>query len=170
MQNTQHLLVGTSNIPISKWNILVNSQSIKDNSDISAVLTPFFHGNANIAANIIAPTAEGYFDLDFNFTGTDVSFSYNINTIVDPNSPVSDLVATGYQVDNGPIITFSDNTTITNTIRLADNIQTKKYRIYVKWKDDGTATMTNAQDTASAIAENNNAIFDVNVNFTQVTE
>ena len=58
---------GNASIPISRWNIVVNATSIRDNPDLSSKIIPTFPGNENIASNIIAPTAEGYFDLSFNF-------------------------------------------------------------------------------------------------------
>ena len=52
---------------IAKWNILVNNLSIKTNTDISNSIVPVFTGNEHIAKDIIAPTAEGYFDINFDF-------------------------------------------------------------------------------------------------------
>lgn len=85
---------GNTNLTIARWNILVNNQSIKDNSDISNSIVPVFPGNDNIAEGIIAPTSEGYFDLYFDFSAADVSFKYEINTSVTEESSVKDLVAT----------------------------------------------------------------------------
>ena len=86
---------GNASITISRWNIKVNDLSIKNNSDISSKIVPVFPGNDNIASNIIAPTAEGYFDLVFDFTDVDVSFKYDINVTADDSSAVSEIVATG---------------------------------------------------------------------------
>ena len=57
---------GNTSLTIARWNIMVNDLSIKNNTDISNKITPVFPGNDNIASNIIAPTAEGYFDLNFD--------------------------------------------------------------------------------------------------------
>lgn len=159
----------TSNIPISKWNILVNNQSIKDNPNISAVLSPVFPGNSNIAANIVAPTAEGYFDLAFDYTNTDVSFSYTITTTVNATSSVQDIVSTGYSTDGGNTITnfTNPNDPISATVLYNDTTRTKNYRIYIEWIDDGTATMDNAADTNATIGTNPTALFDVNISFIQ---
>ncbi len=48
---------GTTNITIAKWNIKVNNQTIKNNSDLSTVISPVFPGTNDINANVIAPTA-----------------------------------------------------------------------------------------------------------------
>lgn len=161
---------GDTTMNVARWNILVNNISIKNNTDISNTLTPVFPGNENIASNIIAPTAEGYFDLNFDFSDADVSFNYEITTTVDENSSVKDLVTTGYSVDDGEKITFDDvNSPIKDTILLTDNIKTQKVRVYVKWNDDENATMDNVADTA-ATTSGNPALLHVNISFTQIAE
>ncbi|MGN1327054.1 MAG: hypothetical protein ACI4VQ_03075 [Clostridia bacterium] len=163
---------GNASIPISRWNITVNTVSIKENSDISAKITPTFPGNSNIASNIIAPTAEGYFDLDFDFKDVDVSFKYDINVSADESSAVKDIVATGYSIDGGEkveLTNFSD--TISDTIYLTDEIDARSIRIYVMWNDDpDTASMNNIDDTESTLASNSSAVLNVSVSFTQIVQ
>ena len=159
---------GDTSMNVARWNILVNNISIKNNTDISNTLTPVFPGNENIASGIIAPTAEGYFDLNFDFSSADVSFQYEISTTVNENSSVKDLVTTGYSVDDGEKINFDEvNLPINNTINLADNIKTQKIRIYVKWNDDENASMDNSADTIATTSENP-ALLNVNISFTQI--
>lgn len=162
-------VAGSTDIPIAKWNILVNNQSIKDNPDISKTIQPVFPGNDNIAENIIAPTAEGYFDLNFDFTDTDVSFKYTISLSSNPESSVTDLVATGYSIDNGNKIEFDTyDEDITDTILLSNPIETRSIRIYVLWNDDSaTASMNNIDDTLST-KSNKPVLFDVNISFEQI--
>lgn len=161
---------GLTSIPIAKWNIVVNDLSIKENKDISSSIVPVFPGNEHIASNIIAPTAEGYFDLTFDFTNVDVSFAYTINTSVNANSSVSDFVVTGYQFENSDIVTFDTfNKPITENILLSSNIKERNIRIFIKWNDDSTnSTMDNKSDTDSTILDTNSAIMDVNISFTQL--
>ena len=83
-----------TDVPIARWNILVNNISIKNNTDISNTLTPVFPGNENIASNIIAPTAEGYFDLNFDF-------SDEILTITDLDLKETD--GPGISILSGPV-------------------------------------------------------------------
>lgn len=117
---------GNASVPISKWNIKVNNHSIKTNSDISASITPVFPGTEHIASNIIAPTAEGYFDLTFDWTNVDVSFKYDVSVTASEDSAVKDIVATGYSIDDGDKISFTDyEGAITNTIPLSSE-RTKK--------------------------------------------
>ncbi len=157
-----------TDVPIARWNILVNNISIKDQSDISQTLQPIFPGNENIAENIIAPTAEGYFDLYFDYNDVDVSFKYTISLTPSEESSVTDIVATGYSVDDGEVINFTNyNENITDNISLDNPTRTRKIRVYVKWDDDSnTATMDNYADTESALS-GNPALFNVNVTFDQ---
>lgn len=75
---------GNGDISIAKWNIAVNNLSIKNNTDISSTIQPIFPGTENISESIIAPNAEGYFDLNFDFTNVDVSFEYSITVTPSP--------------------------------------------------------------------------------------
>lgn len=169
---------GKTNITIARWNISVNNKSIKNNSDISAAIEPKFDGSTHISPGIIAPTAEGYFDLVFDFSDVDVSFKYEINVKADENSSVQDLVATGYSVvdgeqtiDDTAKITFDEfNQPISDTILLNDNPNKRTIRVYILWNDDETtAQMTNDQDTDST-KQDNPALLYVNIAFTQIAE
>lgn len=162
---------GSTELTIANWNILVNDLSIKNNTDISNTIVPVFPGNDHIASNIIAPTAEGYFDLNFDFSNADVSFQYEITASAAENSSVKDLVATGYSIDDGEIINFENyNDPITEIIALSSNIETRKVRIYIKWDDsEDSQTMTNSDDTISTTSENP-PLFNVNISFTQITD
>lgn len=160
-----------TNIPIAKWNIKVNNVSIKNNENLSSVISPVFPGTEHIASGIIAPTAEGYFDLDFDFTDADVSFSYNISVTPNENSSVTDLVVTGYSIDNATPIYFStgDTTNISDNIYYNSGIATRKIRVFIKWiDDDATATMDNSKDTAATL--NATALLDAKIVFTQIAD
>lgn len=160
---------GNTEMAIARWNILVNDLSIKNNTDISSSIIPEFPGNENISSGIIAPTAEGYFDLNLNFEAADVSFKYEITTSVDEQSPVKDLVATGYSIDGGEKINFTNyNDPITETIPLESDVKNRLIRIYVLWNDDENSTqMDNTADTV-ATSSDTPAIFHVNISFTQI--
>lgn len=163
---------GDASIAISRWNIKVNNTSIKNTPDISSKITPIFPGNENIASGIIAPTAEGYFDLTFDYQDVDVSFKYDINVTADATSAVSDIVATGYSIDGGPKVTFTDfNSPISDTILLSNTEKTRNIRVYVMWNDDpDTSSMNNIDDTSSTMKSQSAAILNVSVAFTQVAE
>lgn len=162
---------GSTTLTIANWNILVNNLSIKNNTDISNSIVPVFPGNEHIESGIIAPTVEGYFDLNLDFSNADVSFKYEISVTPDENSSVKDLVATGYSLDDGEKITFENyNDPISEVIELSSNIDTRKIRIYIMWNDDeDSQIMTNDDDTISTSSENP-PLLNVNVSFTQVTD
>lgn len=162
---------GDTNMAIAKWNILVNNHSIKNNTDISSTIVPVFPGNDYISSGIIAPTAEGYFDLEFDFSDVDVAFKYEISVSAAENSSVKDLVATGYSIDDSPKIEFATfNEPITDVVPLNIEKKDRKLRIYILWNDDEeTSEMSNDDDTISTSAENP-ALLNVNISFTQITE
>ncbi len=157
---------GETNVNIARWNIKVNNIPINDNTSITSTIAPVFPGNDNIEANVLAPTAEGYFDLVFDFSGVDVSFMYTISSIIDESSPIKDFVIVGYSVDGGDRIDFTDNK-ISDTVLLTDNVNTRIVRIYIKWIDDESASMSNEEDTLVTTSPTP-AIFKVNINFTQI--
>lgn len=154
-----------ANITIARWNVLVNGQDVKNNSDFSSKITPVFAGNDNIAANIIAPTATGYFDIIINGNSTDVSFTYSVSLKNDDNSQVKDLKLINYALDGGETTEFVDNK-ITGNVLLNDSNKIHTIRVYVMWNDEtNTSTMNNASDTAAT--QNGKAILDVDVNLIQ---
>lgn len=163
--------IGNASLKIAKWNISVNNKSIKNNTDISSDIVPVFEGNDNISADIIAPTATGYFDLNFDFTNADVSFKYEINVSSSEDSFVKDLVSTGYSIDDNEIINFDNyNQTISDTILLNSGISHRKLRVFILWNDDEeSSVMSNEEDTI-ATKEDKPALLSVNIAFTQVAE
>ena len=157
---------GTAKLAIARWNITVNNLTVKNNSDLSNVITPIFPGTTHIAEGIIAPTSEGYFDLELDYTNVDVSFDYEITISPNANSSVQDLIATGYSINNGEIINITDNSNISDTVLKDDTTRTQSMRIYIKW-NDATGTMDNAADTAATVPDNATALLDVKISFIQ---
>lgn len=162
---------GSTSLTIANWNILVNNSSIKNNTDISNSIVPVFPGTEHISSGIIAPSAEGYFDLSLDFSNVDVSFKYEITTSAHQDSSVQDLVATGYSIDGGEIINFETyNTPISENIALSSETKTRKIRIYILWNDDETTqSMDNSADTIATSSETP-ALFHVNISFTQIID
>ena len=161
-------VTGTTNISIARWRILVNNQDIRNNSEATATITPTFLGTDNIKENVIAPTAEGYFDLIIDCSAADVSFNYLIETKANDTSAVTDLITTGYSINNGSIIPIENNASITNDITQKENPGTIQIRIYIKWDDTETATMDNTADTTSTINSDAKAKLDVTLSFKQI--
>ena len=73
-------------------------------------------------------------------------------------------------IHEGEKIEYTDYTVpITDTIKLEDNIKQRKIRIYVAWNDEkDTEIMDNKADTDSTLKQENSAIFNVKVAFSQV--
>lgn len=159
----------TTDITIARWNIKVNNASVQNNSATSFVIQPVFPGNNHIASNIIAPTAEGYFDLAFDFTNVDVSFEYEVSVSPNADSSVSDLIVTGYSIDNGQVITFDPQNGIKDIILYNSGVTAQDVRIYIKWDDSSNAQMNNIEDTAATAQSANGALLDVSITFRQIT-
>lgn len=161
-----------TDIPIARWNIKVNNISIKNGDVLTSVISPIFPGSEHIAEGIIAPTAEGYFDLNLDCTDADVSFSYNITISPNENSSVSDIIATGYSIDNGDVLQFDNlQNSITDNIYYSSGITNRTIRVYIKWNDEqDSQTMDNEQDTSSTLESSNGALLNVDLVFTQIAD
>lgn len=135
---------------VAKWNIVVNDTNVKNNDTLTETITPVFAGSTHVAANVIAPTVTGYFDLELDATDVDVSFTYNIS--VTRNSSLRDFVVTGYKVDDGAVNNVDvsvETPTISDDILLTDTTRVHTIRVYIGWNDDAsTQELNNAGDTA----------------------
>ena len=158
----------TANMNIARWKIIVNNKDIRDNSSSSAIISPVFLGNDNVAGDIIAPGSEGYFDLIIDANAADVSFKYKIDITTDENSAVKDIIAVKYKINNGEEILFTGgNQTIEKSVLHSDNTNVINIRVYIKWNDGDGSEMDNSADTAATQNEVG-AILKVNMNFTQL--
>lgn len=159
---------------IARWQVLVNNTDITSAASLNNVITPVFPGNENIASGVIAPTAEGYFDIIIDATNTDVSLKYEITTSDNEDSIVTDLVMSGYSIDGGArqeiIKDENGNFKVENNILYNSQDKDITIRVYIKWNDDADdgATMTNAEDTATTQEEESVAKINVNLKFTQI--
>lgn len=156
----------TTDISIARWRILVNDFDIRSNSTTENLITPVFAGNSNIASGVIAPTAEGYFDVVIDATGTDLSFAYTISVSNSDDSPVSDIKVTNCTL-NGTTIPFVDDI-ITGNISLTDQ-RVNTIRVYIEWFDGTGENMDNAEDTSTTMLDDSVAKINVNANFTQIS-
>ena len=163
-----------SDIGIARWNVLVNNTDVTSSGTLTNIITPIFPGNNNIANGVIAPTAEGYFDVVIDATNTDVSLSYEITTTANPTSIVTDLQLSGYSIDNGQrqavVADQNGDFKVTGTILYNSQDKDVSLRIYLKWNDDENngATMDNDDDTATTQAQESVAKVNVNLKFTQL--
>lgn len=156
----------SANIKIARWRILINGEDVRNNSTAESVIRPVFAGNNNIQDNVIAPHAEGYFDLIIDGTDADVSFKYEVNIKVSEDSSVQDLIVTGYSVDNNEKIETNEDT-ISNVVPITQENKLITIRVYIKWDDNGS--MDNDADTLATMT-NVDAKMDVSLKFTQMAE
>ena len=156
-----------ANIKIARWRILINDEDVRNGASTSNTITPIFLGNDYVKNGVIAPHAEGYFDIIIDGTDADVSFKYEIETKVNDASSVKDLIITGYSINDGEIIESNIGEIISNIVQLEEENKVINIRIFIKWDDGENATMTNEDDT-KATNSNINAKLDVSLKFTQV--
>ncbi len=151
MQETYAKYISSANasaeLTVARWNVLVNNQDILQNSNFSDKIAPTFEGTTHIKNGIIAPTAEGYFDVTVNGEDTDVSFEWTLTLEPDETNTITDLEIVKYSIDN---VEYAYNDAITQRVLLNDVSRTKTVRVYVRWNDNAaTETMDNADDTAA---------------------
>lgn len=152
-----------TNIAISYWNILVNSQDIIDNSDISGTMTAVFPENDYKKADVIVPGSTGYFDLNIDSSAVNVPFTVTVSTAINETSTLKDkLIITGYSINGQDIVELQDETSFTSTI--GKDATSTIIRVYATWADDGAESK---EDTALGIS-GGTAILDVNLKFDQI--
>ena len=163
-----------ADINIARWQVLVNNEDVTSAATLNNIITPVFPGNNNIAQGVIAPSAEGYFDIVIDATNTDVSLRYEVTTSANEESIVQDLVLSGYSIDEGErqeiVEDENGNFKIQGDIRYNSQDKDITLRVYIKWNDDTEtgATMTNADDTSTTQEEESVAKVNVNLKFIQI--
>lgn len=156
----------TTSTSIARWKIIVNNDDITLGSTSTSLITPIFPGSDDIKNNVLAPNAEGYFDLVIDASNVDVSFRYTVNVIANENSPVTELVATRYVINGGEEIEFDSTNTLSGEIRLNQVDRTVNIRVYIKW-DDSLDLMNNSEDTNTTIG-NQSGMLDVTISAIQI--
>lgn len=151
---------------IARWAFTINEQDVIANNDFSNTLVPHIDANANISNGVIAPTSTGYFEIEIDSSNVGVAFDQTITLNQATNNTVTDLVFTGYQINNGSVVNLASGTnTITTTHLLTDANNTNVFRFFIEWKDGTGETMNNENDTNAST--NGIAAVAVNVNFVQ---
>lgn len=158
-------LDGNANITISYWNIIVNTQNIIENQDISANMEAVLPGNDFALPDVLVPGSIGYFDLKIDSSNVTVPFTVTISTAVNEASSLSatDFVTSGYSVNGGTMIELTDTSTFSCDIS-KDTTETL-IRVYTTWIDDG---IDSVEDTTLGIT-GGTALLDVNLHFEQIT-
>lgn len=175
---------GVVSTNLARWQIFVNSKNVTENYGSSITFTPIIEQNKHVAANKIAPSSKGYFDIAIDPTNVDVSFTYDINFSVPEDSIISDIKVTDYALVEGNEITEEtditkinlDSNTLSNNM-LYDNAKPFTpfvIRVYFAWLDDDNSTMNDETDSTvgNMIANGELVNFEigVNINFKQYIE
>ena len=156
----------TTNFTIARWAFTINSQDVVASNNFSATILPVFNQSSHIASNVIAPTSTGYFEIQIDSSNVGVSFDETITLANASANTVTDLIFTGYKVNNGSVIDINDNeATITETHLLGEQNTVNTYTFYIAWIDGNDETMDNDDDTQASI--DGVAAVSVNVDFIQ---
>lgn len=90
---------GDLKVLFAKWQILVNEEDITNSSTTTINLVPVIKENEFVTDNTIAPSSEGYFDINIDPSNVEVSFNYTITLdLLNENMP--DLMITKYEILN----------------------------------------------------------------------
>lgn len=158
---------GNTNIEIATWKIVINDEDISGKKSLTKNITPVLPGNEYIKEGVLAPGAEGYYDIIIDSSNIDVAFNYSITASLS-ESTISDLIITGYEInptDEPNILDYEEK--ISNDVDYKTESIT--IRIYIKWDDSETNTMDNMADTE--ITLNNSSIsFKNYIEFNQIKE
>lgn len=185
MSNTYSRYVAgtTGNVEalFSKWQILVNTVDITNNASSTVDFTPVIEENEYVAANTVAPSSKGYFDIVIDPTNVDVSFSYNITLAIE-NENIPDLKITGYSYVPADYIEgtqlevmAAEENTIENVMNYDKETEGFKFnaftvRVYFEWLEGETETMDNTADTIvgnQAATEDMSLMLSANIAFEQ---
>lgn len=157
-----------TNFSIARWNVVINNQDIKFNSNFSNTITPTLEENSNIKSNVIAPTSKGYFDIIINGSNTDVTYQYTLTLSLPESNTVNDLKITKYTIGDDPTEhEFGElPNSIIQTVNLDAENKITQYRFYLEWYEGENENLNNAGDTLQT--QNGRALFNVDVNVIQV--
>ena len=143
---------GDVEMVFAKWQILVNNEDITDSNSSTLEITPTILASDNVKENKLAPTSEGYYDIEIDPSNVDVSFNYTI-TIND--TVMKDLVIDKYAIitedsDLENIEYFNiENNEIKNVLNVQeDNYKPFTIRVHFNWYDGEDETSTDEDDTS----------------------
>ena len=146
---------GVVSTNLARWQIFINTVNVTERYGSSITFTPIIEPNKHVAANKIAPSSKGYFDIAIDPTNVDVSFTYDINFNIPEDSIITDIKVTDYAIVEGTEITEESEITKIklNSTTLSDTLlydETKPFapfviRAYFAWVDDETNTMDDTQ-------------------------
>jgi len=149
---------GDVKVLFAKWQILINDTDITNNSSTSINLVPVIKKNDFINDNTIAPSSEGYFDIDIDPTNVEVSFDYTVTLdLLNENMP--DLIITEYEIlpssykegDKIETVTLTTNT-ITGSLEFNNTEEGFQFepftiRVHFEWYEGENEKMNDEDDS-----------------------
>ena len=142
-------ITGEMQTKIASWNIKLNNETIDNKSTLTNSLTPTFVANEYVKEGVIAPGSKGYFDITINAEEVDVDFTFEVESVVDEDTPLKDLRFTEYEL-GGTKYSLVDGAL---TGDLTKNTGDTDIRIYFEWYDESDNEMDNKEDTEYALNE-----------------
>lgn len=71
--------MSSSKLNISRWNIKLNNEAIKNKADFSEDIQIEYKENPNATQGVVVPTSKGTFSLELESTGTELPYEYKIS-------------------------------------------------------------------------------------------
>lgn len=164
---------GNLDMLFANWQILVNENDILDETSSSIQITPVILENEHISQNKVAPSTQGYFDINIDPSNVDVSFAYQVDIEV-LNKNIPDLMITKYAIldssfiEGDEIITNTlENNQLASSLIYQNDIEDYSFepftiRIYFEWYDGIDEAMDDEADTQiGKDAANNNTTLQI---------
>lgn len=151
-------------IAVARWRILVNDVDIHTGASTEQLITPVIDDNNYVVEGKVAPESTGYFDIKIDSTNTDTSFNYQISM---SDSSISELVVTGYTLNNGSLISLNGSNMISNNVLHTDSVKVNNIRVFFKW-DDSLELMDNQNDTDASYEESDTPVIKATLRFVQL--
>lgn len=144
---------GYTKIAVANWKIALNGKELTSSSNTltdSIILIPTTDENGNdLTTDIdentpikIKPGQTGYFDIEIDPTGTEVSFSYQVSLDLTNSVLPNGLNISTYSLDGGVTSnTLPEDNTLKNTVSLGNNdiftdSDIQRIRYYWNWESD----------------------------------
>lgn len=175
---SRYVADATGNVELSfaKWQILVSDVDITSTTSSTISFEPVIEENEYVAANVMAPSSKGYFDINIDPTYVDVSFRYEIYLEIE-NDLVLDLIMTKYAfipegyIEGEPLdfIELEENIITNNMLYDKENpeFQFKPFtiRVYFEWYEGANELMDDESDTnIGRLAATEEATFSISAN------
>ena len=140
---------GDVEMVFAKWQILVNNEDITDNNSSSVEITPTIAASDNVKENKLAPTSEGYYDIEIDPSNVDVSFNYKISI---NDSEMKDLIIDKYAIideDTQDIEYYTiENNEISNVLNIKEgDFKPFTIRVHFNWYDGEDNNLSDEEDT-----------------------